>query len=255
MREPDPADAEESNTEESNTGGSHTGECHPERRAVSARGIRMRGPWGPVYGPVDLDVEAGGVTVLVCPAGTGRTALLMTLAGRMRPDAGELEVFGRRRARDIFAASALAGIDELDSVAESVTVQDLITEQLRWDAAWYRMVRRAGEADLARVCAPVFGELPPPPLGEYVEELTELDRLLLRIALANTGRPELLVVGNLDYVTSDANRDVLVERLIDLGRGQTVVTATVNGVAGHAVRAQLPVANTTRADLATQREG
>lgn len=65
--------------------------------AVIARGIRMRGPWGPVYGPVDLEIEDGGLTVLVCPAGSGRTALLMTLAGRMAPVSGELTVFGRRR--------------------------------------------------------------------------------------------------------------------------------------------------------------
>jgi hypothetical protein len=100
------------------------------------------------------------------------------------------------------------------------------------------------------VCAPVFGELPLPPLSEYVEELTELDRLLLRIALANISRPPLLVIGSLDYVTSDHNRDLLIERLIDLGRTQTVVTATVNGVTGHEVHAQLPVANTARAELA-----
>ena len=31
--------------------------------AVIARAITMHGPWGPVYGPVDLDVQAGGVTV------------------------------------------------------------------------------------------------------------------------------------------------------------------------------------------------
>jgi len=105
------------------------------------------------------------------------------------------------------------------------------------------------------VCAVVFGDLPPPPLTEYVEELTELDRLLLRIALANTSRPPLLVVGSLDYVTSDLNRDVLIERLIDLGRTQTVVTATVNGVSGHEVHAQLPVANTARAELAVLPKG
>ncbi len=214
----------------------------------------MAGPWGPVYGPIDLEIDAGGVTVLVCPAGSGRTALLMTLAGRMAPDTGELTVFGRRRAKDIFAIAALAGIDELDSVAESVTVRDVITETLRWDARWYQLVRRADEADLRAVCAPVFGELPLPPLHEYVEELTELDRLLLRIALANTARPPLLVVGNLDYVTSDHNRDLLVQRLIALGAEQTVITATVNGVAGHEVRAQLPVANTARAELARQQK-
>ncbi|CAJ1581369.1 ATP-binding cassette domain-containing protein [[Mycobacterium] wendilense] len=214
----------------------------------------MSGPWGPVYGPVDLDVEAGGVTVLVCPAGTGRTALLMTLAGRMTPDSGDLTVFGRRRAKDIFAIAALAGIDEIDTVAESVTVRDVITEKLRWDARWYRLIRRADDGDLRTVCGPVFGDLPLPPLDEYVEELTELDRLLLRIALANTARPPLLVVGNLDYVTSDRNRDLLVQRLIALGAQQTVITATVNGVTGHEVRAQLPVANTARADVVRQQK-
>ncbi|AQT80733.1 hypothetical protein B1R94_17895 [Mycolicibacterium litorale] len=223
--------------------------------AVVARGIRMRGPWGPVYGPVDLDIPAGGVNVLICPAGSGRTALLMTIAGRMAPQSGELTVFGHDCARDFFAASALAGIDELDTVPESVTVGDLITEQLRWDAPWYRMVRRADADALSAVCAPVFGPHPLPPLNEYFDELSELDRLLLRIALANTKRPPLLVVGNLDFVTSDLNRDLLIERLIDLGRDQTVVTATVNGVAGHDVCSQIPVANTDRAELSETQKG
>lgn len=211
----------------------------------------MTGPWGPVYGPIDLDIEASGVTVLVCPAGTGRTALLMTLAGRMRAVAGDLSVFGRTSARTIFEVAALAGVDELDTVAESVTVRDLLTEQLRWDAPWYRLVRRAGEEELHRVCGPVFGELPLPPLTEYAEELSELDGLLLRIALANTSRPPLLVVGDLDQVTSDRNRDILVDRLIELGREQTVITATVNGVTQD-VRAQIEVSNVTRAELVAQ---
>jgi ABC-type transport system involved in cytochrome bd biosynthesis fused ATPase/permease subunit len=45
----------------------------PSPPAVTARAIEMRGPWGPVYGPIDLNIEARGVTVLVCPAGSGRT--------------------------------------------------------------------------------------------------------------------------------------------------------------------------------------
>lgn len=231
----------------------HTDDAGPP--AVVARGIRMRGPWGPVYGPVDLEIPAGGVSVLICPAGSGRTALLMTIAGRMAPQSGELTVFGQDCARDIFATAALAGIDELDTVPESVTVRDLITEQLRWDAPWYRLVARADAAALSAMCAPVFGPHPLPPLNEYFEELSELDRLLLRVALANTKRPPLLVVGNLDFVTSDLNRDLLIERLIDLGRDQTIVTATVNGVAGHDVRAQIPVANTDRAELSETQKG
>lgn len=224
--------------------------------AITARGIRMTGPWGPVYGPIDLAIpEAGGVTVLVCPAGTGRTALLLTLAGRMRPVAGELTVFGRTKAKDIFAVAALAGVDEIDTVAESVTVRDLITEQLRWDARWYQLIGRAGDDDLRRICGPVFGELPLPPLTEYVEELSELDGLLLRIALANTARPPLLVVGDLDQVSSDRSRELLLQRLLALGLEQTVITATVNGVVSDEIRAQFVVPNVSRSELVSDKKG
>ncbi|WP_231976859.1 ATP-binding cassette domain-containing protein [Mycobacterium sp. E740] len=210
--------------------------------AVVARGISQRGPWGPVYGPLDFDIAASGVTVMVCPRGSGRTALLMTLAGRMKTRTGSLTVFGRRNAREIFGVAALSGIDELDEVAESVTVADVVTEHLRWNSPWYRRVPRARNAELARVCAPVFGPLALPTLDDYVEELSELDRRLLRIALANAERPPLLVVADLDRVTSDRHRALLLDRLVALGRDQTVVTASVNGVpADSGVRAQLVV--------------
>jgi energy-coupling factor transporter ATP-binding protein EcfA2 len=211
-----------------------------EPPAIAAKAITMRGPWGPVYGPVDLEVQRGGLTVLIAPPGSGRTALLMTLAGRMKPMGGSLEVLGRNRASAIFGQSALAGIEELDRVYESVTVRDVLTEQICWDATWYRLVRRADGGDLARLCAPVFGPLPLPDLTAYVDQLSELDAVLLRIALANTAAPPLLVVGSLDQVDEDGSRAELVRRLVELGEHQTVVTASANPVPdGLGVRAQL----------------
>lgn len=202
---------------------------HAAPQAVTARGISMTGPWGPVFGPLDLDIPAsGGLTVLIGAPGSGRTALLMNLAGRMKPSTGTLSVFGHSKARDIFAVSALAGIEQLDSIYESVTVRDLITEQIRWDAAWYRLVRRAGEAERDAVCRPVFGDLPLPQLDEFVEQLDELTGVLLRIALANTARPALLVVGSIDEVTNDRERQTLIHRLVELGEQQTVITASAN---------------------------
>jgi len=198
--------------------------------AVVARGLRQKGPWGNVFGPLDLDIPAGGLTVLRAPAGPGRTALQMSLAGRMKPAAGELTVLGRTGAREIFAISALAAIETLDSVYASVRVVDLLTEQVRWDAPWYKVVRKVGPAEYEQVCRPVFGDLPLPPLDEYVENLDELSGILLRVALANTHRPPLLVVGNIDQVTSDENQRLLVTRLAALGAEQTVVTCTVNHV-------------------------
>ncbi|GEE01733.1 hypothetical protein nbrc107696_21790 [Gordonia spumicola] len=199
-----------------------------EESAIVARGITQRGPWGPVYGPIDLDVPAGGLTVLRGPAGSGRTALQMTLAGRMKPKTGHLSVFGRTSAKQIFAVAGLAAIDELDAVYNAVRVVDLITEQVRWDAPWYRLIGKADAGDLERVCRPAFGDLPLPGLDDYVDDLSELDRMLLRIALADTKRPPLLVIGSIDQVTSDDNQKTLVRRLVDLGRDRTVVTSTVN---------------------------
>jgi ABC-type multidrug transport system ATPase subunit len=215
----------------------------------------MRGPWGPVYGPVDLDIAEGGVTVLICPPGTGRTALLMTLAGRMRPTGGSLTVFGMTRAREAFAVSALAGIEDIDTVPESVTVSDLLTEQLRWNASWYRLIRRADDADLRRVCRPVFGDLPLPHLDAFVEQLTELDEILLRIALACTTDPRLLVVGSLDAVAVDQDRALLLDRLVELGTHLTVVTSSANPIAGEPACRQLLVTNTEPAELAGQQKG
>jgi len=63
------------------------------------------------------------------------------------------------------------------------------------------------------------------------------------------------VVANIDYVTSDHNRDLLIDRLIELGQTQTVVTATVNGVVGHPVYAQLQVDNTERAEITARKGG
>ena len=48
---------------------------------------------------------------------------------------------------------------------------------------------------------------------------------------------------------------MLVERLIDLGRTQTVITSTVNELTGHDVHAQIPVANVSRIELAGQSKG
>lgn len=209
--------------------------------AVSARAITMRGPWGPVYGPIDLDVDAGGVTALIHPAGTGRTALLLTLAGRMKPVSGTVTVFGRSDARKIFAVAALANIDELDKIDQSVTVRDLITEQLRWDAPWYRFIGQAAQSDLAATCGDVFGDIPLPDLGAYFDQIGELAQVLLRIALANTGTPPLLVVGDLDGITDDSNRAVVLERLHALGEHQTVITTSANPVPG--ARAEIRVEN------------
>ncbi len=196
--------------------------------AVVARGLTRSGPLGPVFGPVNLRIPFGGLAVIQGFAGSGRTSLLLTLGGRMRPSSGQLSVLGRTDPAAIRAVSAIAGFAGIDNISESVTVRDLVTEQIRWDATWYRLIRRAGQRELEQVCAPVFGDRPLPKLGEYVSELGELDNLLLRIAVADTQVPPLLLVDDLEQVREEHHRAQLVEHLAALGARQTVIASAVN---------------------------
>lgn len=196
---------------------------------VSARAIELHGPWGHVFGPLDLDIDLGGVTVVSGQAGAARTALLMALCGRMRLTRGSLTVLGfENKPTKVFARSAIACMNELDDVQPSVTVRDLVTEQKRWDSPWYKFVPRVDASGVADMCAEVFGDVPLPPLNAFVDDLPEIQQLLLRIAVANTRRPPLLVVGRIDKIADDAERAILLERLVALGEQQSVITADVN---------------------------
>ncbi|MBF4460940.1 MULTISPECIES: MMPL family transporter [unclassified Rathayibacter] len=62
--------------------------------AIAAEGLCLDGPDGPVYRDVAVRVPAGASLVVHGPHRSGRTALLLTLAGRMAPDSGRLKVDG-----------------------------------------------------------------------------------------------------------------------------------------------------------------
>jgi ABC-type molybdenum transport system ATPase subunit/photorepair protein PhrA len=198
---------------------------------IKASGIGVDASWGHIFGPVDLTVRAGGVTVLVGAGGRGRQSLLLTLAGRMKPSTGRLESFGRvDDPHHLFDRAAIANIDEVDGIEQTIRVHDIVTEQMRWAARWYQWVPQSTEADLERICRPVFGEYSLPTMDAMVEELPELTAALFRVAVANIHKPPLLVVGGVDTLASVQSSHRLLDRLIALGQEQTVITADVNGV-------------------------
>ncbi|MCG7632279.1 MULTISPECIES: ATP-binding cassette domain-containing protein [Gordonia] len=228
-------------------GGAADGYRDVDEFLLVAEEIAVRASWGPIFGPTDVAIRAGGVTVLQGSGGRGRTALLLTLAGRMAPTSGSLTAFGRTNdARKLFKNAAIADIDEVDGIDQTIRVRDVLTEQIRWQAPWFRWVGQSTADDLERLCRPVFGPLTLPHLDAFVEELPELTAALFRIAMANLRRPPLLVTGGVDRMTRTSSAHRLLERLVDLGREQTVITADVNGVhSGVGIREVLLVDNLT----------
>jgi len=199
--------------------------------AVVARGLRLHGRRGVVYGPVDLDLPAGALTVVQGPQGGGRSSLLLTLAGRMVPDAdATLEVLGhtlpreRRRVQRLAAVAGFAGIDDLD---ESVTVGEVVRERLTWLAPWYRRAPRVDQRTFRALAEPVFGERPLPRVESVLWDLDEVDALLLRVTLAMAQGPRLLVVDDVDQVHDTTRRATLWQRLEALTAAGTTVVASV----------------------------
>ncbi len=219
--DPAPAAADEVATEEPT----------PPAPAVRARGLRLTGSRGPVYGPVDLDLPAGALAVVQGPQGAGRSSLLLTLAGRMVPDAGSgLTVLGEplpRRRSAVQRRAAVAGFAGIDELDDSVTVGDVTRERLAWLSPWYRRTGRVGQARFAALAAPVFGERPLPRVGTVIWDLDEVDVLLLRVTLALAQQPDLLVVDDLDQVHDTARRQTVWTRLEAVAARGTTVVASV----------------------------
>lgn len=62
---------------------------------LAARGLRFSRNDEPVFGPLDLHVDAGEALLVQGGNGAGKTTLLRVLAGLLRPDAGQIDIDGR----------------------------------------------------------------------------------------------------------------------------------------------------------------
>lgn len=192
---------------------------------LRANGLALSAARGRVFGPLDIALVSP-FALVVGEGGSGRTSLLLTLAGRMKPSAGQLEVLGATGIRAIQRLGAIAGFSGIDDLEDSVTVSDAVTERLRWDAPWYRRVPRADAATVARVLDRAFGDLPQPSADTMIWDLDEDARLLLRIALALVDAPQILFVDNVDHVHNlAAQADVLRQLARLTGEGVAVVAS------------------------------
>ena len=196
---------------------------------VAAAQIALTEERGHMFGPLDLDLESGGVTRLLAPASVPRTALLLDLSGRRHLSAGTLMIMGHTNdPRATFKDSAVCCLDEIDGINPAAMVRSIVTEYLRWNSPFFKWVPKADDAALRALCSGTFGDVPVPRLGDFVENLPVIQQLLLKISLANIGRPPLLVVGRLDDVTSDDDQSQVLRRLVELGKGQSIIVGCSN---------------------------
>ena len=188
-------------------------------------GIALQAKRGPVYGPVSLDIGPG-VTALCGPSGSGRTSMLLTLAGRMKQSSGSAEVLGHsipRAARRVQKRTAIAGFDGIDSLEDSVSVGSAVREREAWISPWWKFVSSPSDRQFAALATPIFGSAPLPKVSDTIWDLTELQSLLLRITLAMMSKPEVLFVDEIEQLHEAASRRILWENLAAIAAQGTVV--------------------------------
>src|SRR6202034_2559711 len=171
---------------------------------ITATGLGVDGEHGPLFSDIDLALTAGFHAIQM-PGGPGQTALLLTLAGRLKASHGTVTVLGDTQPRPIRRHCSIAAFADIDELEESVTVQTVLAEQQRWLAPWYaRIPRDAGRSKLTEA----FGDTPPPSPATYIVELSDLELFLLRITLATLSNRPILVVGDLEQVRDNARRTI-----------------------------------------------
>ncbi|MCB9930169.1 MAG: ABC transporter ATP-binding protein [Alphaproteobacteria bacterium] len=84
-----------------------TGTNEPEPPAVEVRGLRTQFGTQVIHDNLDLAIRRGEVFGLVGGSGTGKSVLVRTIIGLIRPRAGEIRVFGQDTQSAGAAAQAL----------------------------------------------------------------------------------------------------------------------------------------------------
>ena len=130
-----------------------------------------------------LEVPAGRIAALVGPNGAGKTTLLHLAVGLLRPDAGEVRVFGRDPREGTSVLADVGFVAQDTPLYRDFTAAELITmggklNRRRWDAA------------LARERLAMLG-IPP---GKPVGKLSGGQRAQVALALALAKRPRLLLL-------------------------------------------------------------
>ena len=202
--------------------------------AVIADRLSLSAEEGTVYGPLTFYIPNRGVTILTGTGGSGRTALALTIAGRMKADQGSLTVLGQTKLRKIRERVAIAGVEQVDLLDRDVKVKDLLTEHLNWSRHFWQLTKRADEEYLELIAKKVFGSRSLPPLDAYVGSLRGLDRHLLRMAFAmhpaNGKEIEMLVVDDLEQIHEVRAQHLLLQRVAEIGRDISVVVNAVNPI-------------------------
>lgn len=195
-----------------------------EQPFIETRDLSLSTREGPVFSRVDLEFGRDRLAAIVGLSGSGRSALLLTLAGRMRGWTGLCRVAGFDAAAQntqLRQRTSLARLGDLVALEPRLTVAESITERFLIDGVPWR--EEATER-FEQSCATLGVEFPRDLL---VGQLSALDQTRLALALAMLRPADVVFLDNAHRKLDRPECDALGEGLQAVVAAGTLVVITV----------------------------
>lgn len=206
---------------------------------LSVSGLRSGYAGGVVLNGVDLDLDEGGIVAVLGRNGVGKTTLVSTIMGFLRPYEGSVTLDGREIAGarvDVIARAGVGVVPQGRRVFAPLTVAEHLAIAARRPARgpWTR----------ARVLEllPRLGER----LGHRGDQLSGGEQQMLAIARALLGNPRLLLLDE----PSDGLAPSVVAQV-----GEVVREVSAQGVSVVLVEQNLRLAFSVAQDVAVMQKG
>ncbi|HZO81617.1 MAG TPA: ATP-binding cassette domain-containing protein [Candidatus Binataceae bacterium] len=176
---------------------------------------------------VDFDARPGEIHALLGENGAGKTTLMNILAGRLRPDGGSVELFGRPLRAGSPAAALAAGV-------AAVHQSPMLFERMTWeenlalggfDAAGARLNLEKVAGRAGELAARLGFALPEP--GARIEGRTMTERVRLEVLRALSFAPRVLILDEPTGLLAPGELAAFLEMLRRLrGEGRIVILVT-----------------------------
>ena len=183
---------------------------------VEARDLELKSIIGCPYSGVTFNVRQGDVFAIRGRNGSGKTALLLTVAGRMRFTKGSLTVLGHELPREMYNVQKRVGLalfDSLNDLPETQLVRSAI------GAEFELYDRTLSREDIARYLDEwKLGNI----ADKRIRDLTRDELVHLGIALAWTGHPDIIAVDDIESQLTKDQSTALMNDLRSLAHKRNV---------------------------------
>lgn len=201
---------------------------------ISANGAGLRGIRGWAFRGTRFTVHTGEVAALTGPAGSGRSTLLLAIAGRLGITHGEIQVGDfritpkppRATVRGVRSQVAIARIGSIIGLDPELTLNRNIRDAADWAGIPYATALDHMALWRANFSLPFPGTAP-------LNALSELEQLIAHLLLATFTKPRVIVIDDVDARLTDDEVGQAWEVIARLARGElrtdpiAVVASTV----------------------------